>query len=72
MYDSGANRQVFNVWLPIPFQLLRGVRWALFALPIIDISDLISRRTWRPLSTSIPIIRTRGSAPNSMGLRLSR
>jgi hypothetical protein len=35
MYDSGANQQVFNFWLLIPFQLLRGVLWALFALPII-------------------------------------
>jgi hypothetical protein len=35
MYGSGANQQVFNFWLLIPFQLLRGVLWALFALPII-------------------------------------
>lgn len=35
MYDGGANQAVFDFGRLIPFQLLRGVLWVLFALPLI-------------------------------------
>jgi hypothetical protein len=35
MYGSGANQDVFNNFRLVPLQLVRGVLWALFALPII-------------------------------------
>lgn len=35
LYGNGANQAVFDWWRLIPFQLLRGVLWALFALPVI-------------------------------------
>lgn len=35
LYGNGANQTVFDWWRLIPFQLLRGVLWALFALPVI-------------------------------------
>lgn len=35
MYGGGANAQVFDYERLIPFQLVRGVLWTLFALPVI-------------------------------------
>ena len=35
LYGNGANQAVFDWWRLIPFQLFRGVLWALFALPVI-------------------------------------
>jgi hypothetical protein len=35
LYGGGANQDVFDWWRLIPFQLFRGVLWALFALPVI-------------------------------------
>jgi hypothetical protein len=35
MYGNGANAQVFDYGRLIPFQILRGVLWALFMLPVI-------------------------------------
>jgi hypothetical protein len=35
LYGNGTNAEVFNNWRLIPFQMLRGVLWVLFALPII-------------------------------------
>lgn len=35
LYGGGANQAVFDWWRLIPFQLFRGVLWALFALPVI-------------------------------------
>jgi hypothetical protein len=38
MYDNGANQQVFSYAHLIPFQLMRGVLWALIVLPVIRMS----------------------------------
>jgi hypothetical protein len=38
MYGNGANHEVFNNFKLVPLQLVRGVLWALFALPIIRMS----------------------------------
>ncbi len=35
LYGNGASAAVFDWWRLIPFQLMRGVLWAIFALPVI-------------------------------------
>ncbi len=35
MYGNGANQEIFNNFRLIPLQLVRGILWVLFALPII-------------------------------------
>lgn len=35
MYGGGANAQVFDYARLVPFQIVRGVLWALFTLPVI-------------------------------------
>ncbi len=60
LYGNGTNSAVFDPWRLIPIQILRGMAWAIFALPVIAMDRGPAWKTavvvglWLALPMNIP------------------